>query len=168
MDSLLYTHLINEYDNINKSSLNLSQDEMLKFIEHIKISLNNNVCEFSVENIKRLESNYNIKISHYENKNINGLVPTKVFDNVEFHNCGSFENALELIIKYCIEKPRQGKPTYIHKNSNGSFYAFCPLKNTRKKTKLKLTEELSSDLCTEGYKSMQIFWINNEDNLISL
>ena len=132
------------------------EKDLKKFVENYH---NKTLNELSPENIKQLELIYNIKITVHRDKNVPGLTAIKSFENADFKNCGCFTRALEMVKEYCDANSSQGKPTYIHKNTKGTFYAFCPEKGSRAGTKSKLSEGLSSQIDSKGYISIQIEWL---------
>ena len=180
MESPFYTHLKQQLIGIEQqligieqqligikqSGEKLSPEEQAKLNEDIKRLHNEGkrlcnepIDELSPENIKQLELIYNIKITVHRDKNVPGLTAIKSFENADFKNCGCFTRALEMVKEYCDANSSQGKPTYIHKNTKGTFYAFCPEKGSRAGTKSKLSEGLSSQIDSKGYISIQIEWL---------
>ena len=174
MESPLYTHLKQQLIGIEQQLIGIKQsgeklppEEQVKLNkdikrlhnEGIKRLCNEPIDELSPENIKQLEQKYNIKITVHRYKNVPGLTAIKSFENADFKNCGCFTRALEMVKEYCDANSSQGKPTYIHKNTKGTFYAFCPEKGSRAGTKSKLSEGLSSQIDSKGYISIQIEWL---------
>jgi len=82
------------------------------------------------ENIEEIEEIFNMKISPYKDINVtkhpHGKAPFgwKVWNRSPLKSCIYYKDAIQIIME-----PRNEtklRPTYIHRNTKGKFYAFVP------------------------------------------
>jgi|TARA_B110000046_G_C12965590_1_gene386541 hypothetical protein len=82
------------------------------------------------ENIEEIEEIFDMKISPYKDINVtkdpkcNPPSGWKVWNRSALKSCIYYKDAIQIIMEHYKEK--KGRPTYIHRNTKGKFYAFVP------------------------------------------